>query len=77
MLKYYYHIREGGNLDRDETGVEFETLDQAYEEAMRAAVEMALARDGLCLDDDRVFEITSPEGVILREVAFRDMFRVK
>ncbi|MCB5203907.1 hypothetical protein LH464_15655 [Neorhizobium sp. T786] len=78
MLKYHFHIRgENGELDRDERGVEFETLDEAHAEAVRTAIEMVLARPAHFHDDERVFEITDPDGLVLREVPFKDVFRLE
>jgi hypothetical protein len=44
MPRYYFHVRKGGDLDPDETGVEFPTDLEALTEAKRAVADMV--RDG-------------------------------
>lgn len=41
MTRYFFDIREDGELTRDEDGVELETLEAARLEAQRALAEMA------------------------------------
>lgn len=40
-MRYFFDIRENGELTRDEQGVELESLEAARQEAQRALAEMA------------------------------------
>jgi hypothetical protein len=40
-MRYYFDLRQGDELAIDEEGVEFETLQQAQEEAARSLADMA------------------------------------
>ncbi|MCB5203906.1 hypothetical protein LH464_15650 [Neorhizobium sp. T786] len=76
MPKYYFHIRKNDKLNEDEDGLEFGTLDQAYEQALRAILEMR-SPDFPNVEDDRVFEITTPDGLVLKEIAFSEVIDVE
>lgn len=75
MPRYYFHIRDNDVLDEDEDGLEFGTLDQAFDQARRAVLEMR-SPDFPNVEDERVFEITTPDGVVLRKVVFKDVVQL-
>jgi len=40
--RYYFHVRGDGGIETDETGIEFESLDDAINDARQAAAEMVI-----------------------------------
>jgi hypothetical protein len=72
MPRFYFHVRRGAILEVDNEGVEFPTLEEARQEAIRAARE--IIADQLIKGDveaEQSFEITSEAGVLLHQVPFR------
>lgn len=78
MPRYYFHVRKDGVLEEDPEGAVFSTVDDAYDEAIKAAREILAEKVavGDLIDGNR-FEITSEEGDILREVPFRLALRLE
>ncbi|KQR77558.1 DUF6894 family protein [Rhizobium sp. Leaf341] len=76
MTHYYFNIRRHDVLDRDLEGAEFATFEEAYEEASQAAREM-LAEKVLAnhVIDGSCFEITTEDGAVAGELAFRSLIR--
>lgn len=76
MTHYYFHIRKHGVLEQDLEGADFATLDEASEEASRAACEM-LAAKILANEviDGSSFEITTEDGTVARKLPFRSVIR--
>ncbi|MBC7314640.1 MAG: hypothetical protein H5U11_19270 [Rhizobium sp.] len=78
MPRYYFNIRKADALEQDPEGSEFPSLDQAYDEAVKAAREMLAEK--LMADeviDGQRFEITSADGEVLREVPFKSVLRLE
>ncbi|MEH6692865.1 MAG: hypothetical protein V7774_16885 [Pseudorhizobium pelagicum] len=76
MARYYFHIREGGVLERDNEGADFACHEDAQQEAMSSAREMvaeAVLRDEII--DGRAFEITEEDGTIIATVPFVSVIR--
>ena len=40
MPRYYFHVRDSSSRELDDTGIEFESLDDAIDDARRARGEM-------------------------------------
>ena len=77
MPKYYFHIRNGDNLEIDAEGTEFSTLESAVGDAKLAAKEMLaeLLMTGQVLDG-QCFEITDTNGMTVATVPFRSVLRL-
>jgi hypothetical protein len=75
MLKYYFHIREGGHVTVDEEGMTLPGIEAALREAETSGREMLaeMIRDGTPLDGQAV-EITSEDGKVLRQVRLKSLF---
>ncbi|WP_029620200.1 DUF6894 family protein [Pseudorhizobium marinum] len=76
MARYYFHIREGGVLERDIEGADFACHEDAQQEAMSSAREMvaeAVLRDEII--DGRAFEITAEDDTIIATVPFVSVIR--
>jgi len=63
MPRYYLHKRQGSSYIPDEEGAEFDSLDDAYEEAVLAARELIsyMAMTGI-IDLTPLFEIVGEDG---------------
>ncbi len=73
-MRYFFDIRENGELSRDDDGVELETLEAARLEAQRALAEMAgeliRQRGRVSL----VIEIrTGPDGPHVEAIAYSEI----
>ena len=78
MPRYHFHIRENGILREDAEGEEFEDIEHATEEAVRAARELLPEKVAAgALIDGQVFEITDELGSIVQKVSFRSVLRLK
>lgn len=72
MPRFFFDHRHGeGPLERDEQGLEFPSLEAAYEDASQAAVDMRMDAccEGECATDDN-FEIRDESGRIVRVLPF-------
>ncbi|MBP2560868.1 hypothetical protein J2857_003637 [Neorhizobium galegae] len=78
MPEYYFHVRKHDALEEDPEGTEFATIDEAQNEALKAAREM-LAEKVLSNEiiDGQRFEICAEDGTVLREVPFRSALRLE
>jgi hypothetical protein len=78
MPKYYFHIRDGNELEVDRDGTDFESLDVAVNDARTAAREIMAEKllSGEMLDGQR-FEITDEEGVLVETVTFRSALNLQ
>ena len=68
---YFFHIRQGEDLDLDEEGIDLPSSDAAHDEALLAAREMVaeFIREGEVIDG-MTFEITDADGDIIATVPF-------
>ena len=64
MMRYFFHIRDGENLLKDEEGVELGSVEDARAEAERAARDILIRniKQSEALDSRR-FEVWDEEGV--------------
>jgi hypothetical protein len=63
MGRYFFHLKAHGHLDPDDTGVELLDAEAAFEEAVKAAQDMA--RDAALGGKDisgQSFEVTDGDG---------------
>jgi hypothetical protein len=76
MARFYFHIRDRTGLIRDETGSEFESLNEAQREAKRLARSVLgdLREVGDSVDSQAI-EISDFKGSVLGVVSLRDGFR--
>ena len=76
MPRFYLHIRDGVRID-DDDGMEFSTVEEARQEALRAAREMvadAVKRGEEIPANDRII-IADAYGNSVMAVPFRDAVR--
>ncbi len=75
-MRYYFHVRRHSELQKDPEGAEFETLEDACNEALCAAREILAERmiRGEVIDGE-VFELTNEAGEIIRTIPFRETVR--
>ena len=73
MPLFYFHVRDSSGRELDDTGIEFDTLEDAIDDARRARGEMLAdaALEGTP-DSTRVFEIADVSGRVLATVPFLD-----
>jgi hypothetical protein len=74
MPRYFFHIRSPQGRVTDETGIEFNSLDEAIADARRARGEMIA--DAAMEDPSNsssAFEITDPSGRVLATVPLLDL----
>ncbi|HEX3674652.1 MAG TPA: hypothetical protein VHU87_10295 [Rhizomicrobium sp.] len=74
MPRYYFHIREGGNLVEDEEGAEVPDLEAAKSEARASARDLAI--DEIRNErrvNGRVIEVADGYGKTLATIAIRDV----
>ena len=77
LTRYYFHIRDGNNLIRDEEGIELPSLEAARAEATlvtREAVRLATLR-GERIGMHGVFEIADQSGQIVLTLSFETALR--
>jgi hypothetical protein len=74
MPMFYFHIRSAEEFLNCSEPQPFADLDEARQEAIQAAREIASddLQAGKSLDLDRIFEITDAEGKILAKVPFAE-----
>lgn len=77
MPKYYFHIRDGDELEVDDTGAEFANLELAVSDAKLSAKEiiadLLMAGDVV---DGQQFEISDNRGEIVATIPFRSVLRL-
>jgi hypothetical protein len=71
MSLYYFHIRNGFEVERDPNGTELPDLETAHAEALVCARELAETVPEF--NHDTVIEIGNETGHILRRVPFTDV----
>jgi hypothetical protein len=74
MPRYYFHVREGGTLNRDEEGQELPDAEAARKEAISAAREILgdkLLHGGSL--NGRAIEIADETGHVVDEINSRDV----
>jgi hypothetical protein len=78
MPRFFFHIFNGDSRETDPEGSEFNTIDEAVEEARMAAREI-LAEKVLSGDeiDGSRFEITAEDGSIVEAVTFRSVLKLQ
>ena len=76
MTRYYFNIQRHGVLEEDPDGAEFETLQQAIEEAVLAARELLAerVRHGDVVDGD-AFKITTEDGTVVHSLPLKSVLR--
>ncbi|MDH4442691.1 MAG: hypothetical protein QE284_20185 [Rhizobium sp.] len=74
MPRYFFHVREHGVLSHDPNGMDMDTDNMAYEEAVKAAREMLSekVRKGIPIDG-QVFEITNASGEVIHILPFKSV----
>ena len=72
-MRYYFHIKDGETLIRDQEGAEFPDLAAARLEAIKSAREALLRGEVL---NGRAIAISDERGTILDTVLLRDQFRM-
>ena len=77
MPKYYFHIRNGKELEVDDVGTDFASLEVAVSDAKLAAREMIseLLMAGEILDGQQ-FEIMDNRGEVVAKVPFQSVLRL-
>ncbi|MXN48704.1 hypothetical protein GR138_26245 [Shinella kummerowiae] len=77
MPKYYFHIRNGDELEVDDIGTDFASLELAVGDAKLAAREMIaeLLMAGEVVDGQQ-FEIADTGGDVLATVPFQSVLRL-
>ena len=77
MTRFYFNIREGNRLTRDEEGIDLPGLDADTREAEMSGREILadMLRDGTPLDG-QAMEITSEEGKVLKQISLKSLFWV-
>ncbi len=74
MPQYFFHLRDGNVLDRDEDGLEMPDLDAAYLEAFETAKEMWIeAIRDMRNPSRQQFEISNANGDTLLIVPFKEV----
>jgi len=76
MRRFYFHLCGPNGFNRDEEGVEFETLEHAYLDLWKAAVEMSV--DALRQHRDATrdrFELWDEQGKFLLELPFSEVMK--
>jgi hypothetical protein len=68
MKRYYFDLRDGDALSRDEEGIELPSIEAAQEEAVRALAGMAMDRTeaGSCLARDLAIEVRDDNRPVMR-----------
>lgn len=73
MPRFFFHIRDGGTLLRDEAGGEFDSLSEAHHEAVKlarcAVSDMHDVGDTAC---EQAVEVCDDQGAVLEVVNFAD-----
>jgi hypothetical protein len=72
-MRLYFHVRERGSFIEDDQGADFESLEQAREEAIVSAREMMAERiiTGRPINDV-VFEISDESGKVMLSFPWDD-----
>ena len=74
--RFFFALSGAGDSSRDEIGAEFESLDEAYLEACRAALEISFEMLRERNDPSSLkFEITDSQGVILTDLPFAEVLK--
>ena len=78
MPRYFFHIRNGTRLEKDPDGTEFDTVEQARDDAIKAAREI-IAQQILQGEvvKAQLFEITTEDGEIVSTVPFKAVMRLE
>lgn len=78
MPRFYFHIRNGHDLETDAAGTEFASLEAAVCDAKQAAREIIaeMLMTGEVLDEQR-FEITDTRGITVATVPFKSTLRLQ
>lgn len=78
MPRFFFNLANDGRLQLDREGGEFETIEEAVEEA-RAAAREILAEQVLSGDEigEQRFEITIADGTVVEAVPFRSVLDLR
>lgn len=76
-MRLYLHVRETDRFVEDPDGQDFDTIEEAREEAKAAARDLLAAKlkAGEVIDNQR-FEICNEAGEVLGIVRFKDVLRL-
>lgn len=76
-MRYYFHIREGTDVEIDEEGTDLPSIDAAHEEAREAAPEIVseMVRGRECIDG-KTFEVTDETGRVTTAIPFASVVRL-
>jgi hypothetical protein len=70
MRRYFFDVRDGGDVIPDEEGMELSTIDAAQNEATRALADMARdevrTRNGNGSACDLIIEVRDDDGPVMR-----------
>ncbi len=76
MPRYFFHVRDGGELIEDPDGVECPDADAARVEAIGAARDIMADRARKGLDVSHwAFKITDPSGMLVMNMPFSEAIR--
>ena len=74
--RFFFALTGAGEPSRDEIGADFDSLDEAYLEACRAALEISFEMLRERNDPSSLkFEITDGQGVLLTDLPFAEVLR--
>lgn len=75
MPRYYFNIREGDRLTRDEEGLDLPNLARTEREAEMSGRDLLadMLRAGVPLDG-QALEITNQDGTVLKRVSLKSLF---
>ncbi len=78
MTRYFFNIQRHDVLEEDPDGAEFETLQQAIDEAVLAARELLAekVRLGDIVDGDS-FRITTADGRVVHNLPLKSVLRLE
>ena len=74
MPQFFFHFSDAGEIENDEIGVEFDSVEQAYLEAVATARSLWPELLSARRDPSRcAFEITNAEGAVLFHLPFSEL----
>lgn len=74
MPLFFFHLRDGSDVNEDSEGIELDDVDSARTEAITAACEMLAEQITLGIPiGDQIFEVCDEGGVMVFKLAFKDV----
>jgi hypothetical protein len=74
MPRYYFHVRSGSDLTRDQEGSDLPDIQAARKQAVEMACRAWSERPPATADNDETFEITDEAGKVVLKVPFSEAF---